>query len=266
MTPSSNSVVRYVIMGMETAPSTGSVHLQGYTELNKATTWSALTTLVPALANCFNTVANGTSDENFIYCSKDKEYVEWGKRTKQGRRSDLEDVKDAMDENMPIAQVADAFFGTFLRYSRSLISYRGMIVRQQEYQKPKVIVRWGIPGSGKTRFIYDNHKPEDIWCWAGGSWFDAYDGHPVVLFDDFDGSCLGFRTLLRLLDRYPIDVPVKGAYVPWRPKIIYLTSNLKPEEWYPQHEAHLGAIKRRIDECIEVIGAPDPMWEGKMEF
>ena len=40
-------------------------------------------------------------------------------------------------------------------------------------------------------------------------WFDGYMGQKVVCFDDFRKDFCTFHELLRLLDRYPMDVPVK---------------------------------------------------------
>jgi hypothetical protein len=56
--------------------------------------------------------------------------------------------------------------------------------------------------------------------------------------------------MLKLLDRYPFRVPVKGGYVQWVPKIIYLTSNLDPTTWYQganlkNQEAFLARISER---------------------
>jgi len=70
----------------------------------------------------------------------------------------------------------------------------------------KVIVLWGDAGSGKTRFVYDNHKIEDIYKLNvnsnGALWFDGYESQSVLLIDDFNGW-IQYRDLLTILDRYP---------------------------------------------------------------
>jgi hypothetical protein len=153
-------------------------------------------------------------------------------------------VKDLIDNGGTLLQVAEADFKSYVRYKRSLEGYRQMVQEETEYEKPKVTVLWGEPGTGKSRFIYDNHK--DIWAWPGKEWFDGYTGQEVALFDDFDGTDFSYRLLLRVLDRYKINVPIKGGHVAFRPKYIYITSNLRPEDWY--NLKNYKALLRRIDE------------------
>jgi hypothetical protein len=109
-------------------------------------------------------------------------------------------------------------------------------------------VYWGRTGAGKTRAVFDNvPSPEDIYVHPGGQWFDGYDGQPIVLFDDFGGSEFKLTYFLKLLDRYPMQVPIKGGFVSWIPKEVYITSNRNPLEWYPNaHGEHVNAMFRRF--------------------
>ena len=61
-------------------------------------------------------------------------------------------------------------------------------------------------------------------------WFDGYDGHDTAIFDDFRASVNRFAYILRVLDRYPMDVPVKGGFVNWNPKYIVFTCPRPPSE------------------------------------
>jgi hypothetical protein len=111
-----------------------------------------------------------------------------------------------------------------------------------------VVVYYGPTGTGKTRAVMDNlPSPDDLWTYSGDGWFDGYDGHKIVLFDDFSGSEFKISFLLRLLDRYPMQVRIKGGFVNWCPEEIYITSNLNPDQWYPNaHQEHIDALKRRL--------------------
>lgn len=112
-----------------------------------------------------------------------------------------------------------------------------------------VIVYWGSTGLGKTRAVQDNAT--DLWCYPGSGWFDGYADHKQALFDDFSGSEFKISYLLKLLDRYPMQVPIKGDFVNWAPFEIYITSNLDPINWFPNaHEAHINALFRRFDNVI----------------
>lgn len=249
------TVVRYIILGLEVAPSTGQNHIQGYAELAKASTLSSLKKLLtPWFPGSHLEACAGSSKQNIAYCKKDGKFFEFGTPCEQGKRTDLESVFNTLSSGGTLRDVAEQDFGTFLRYQRGLVTFRSMILSTANYERPEVFVRWGLPGTGKTRFVFDNHCHDQIWTWPGGPWFDGYDGHEVALFDDFDGSCgINFRTLLRILDRYRIDVPVKGAHVPWRPKTIFITSNRPPVEWYPYSLADYPALERRFTLITEVV-------------
>lgn len=84
-------------------------------------------------------------------------------------------------------------------------------------------------------------------CANGSIWFDGYQGEDIVLIDDFYGW-LPWTFLLKLLDRYPLRVQTKFGVVPFRSKIVYITSNVHPDKWYSYGENMVyEALRRRID-------------------
>lgn len=86
--------------------------------------------------------------------------------------------------------------------------------------------------------------------YPGGTWFDGYDGHDCVLFDDFTGD-IKFCYFLQVIDRYLPRVPVKGGFTPWTPKRIYITSNIAPNLWYPDTTPYQKeALLRRIHQTV----------------
>lgn len=119
---------------------------------------------------------------------------------------------------------------------------------------------------GKTRSVWENATTEeDVFVYPGGGWFDGFDNHPIVLFDDFGGSEFKISYLLKLLDRYPLRVPIKGGFVEWNPLEIYITSNLNPNVWYPNaHAEHVAALFRRFTNIVKfeypngAYAAPNP--------
>ena len=163
----------------------------------------------------------------------------------------IDAIHQAIKEGASEADIRDSFFGSYLRYERVI---RKVI---SQHQAPRTwetncIILWGKTGTGKTRSIYDFHALDDIYMHTGSEWFDGYTGQPVVLFDDYNGSEFKLSYLLKLTDRYPFQVPVKGSYVNWIPKTIYFTSNKDPHEWYQNcHEEHKQAFFRRINQIKE---------------
>lgn len=161
-----------------------------------------------------------------------------------GTRSDLIAVKNAIDDGKRLRDVADDFFGPFLKYHRGLTLYYGFKANQRNWQTLN-IVYWGKTGTGKTKSVHENAT--DLYVHVGGQWFDGYYGQDQVLFDDFSGSDFKLTYLLKLLDRYPMCVPIKGGFVNWAPREIYITSNIDPDLWFSNaNYEHILALKRRF--------------------
>lgn len=85
----------YLIYGHEIAPATGTPHLQGYVTFKNSKRLTAMKKIHP---RAHWLVAKGTSEENKTYCSKGSNIVEKGSCPSSGKRSDLEDFKDAVKE------------------------------------------------------------------------------------------------------------------------------------------------------------------------
>lgn len=104
-----------------------------------------------------------------------------------------------------------------------------------ETPRPQPVVLWccGGSGSGKSRFARSITSPH-VQYWAGlnGKWFDGYNQEKsVVVFDDI-GFDLNPKAILRLLDRYPVRVEVKGATRPFTPHLIVITNIDGPQQWW----------------------------------
>ena len=70
----------------------------------------------------------------------------------------------------------------------------------------------------------------------------------VVLFDDIEASaCLPISLFLKLTDRYPHQVPIKGGYITWKPKVIVFTSNYP---WVEGIGARVEGLELRVHEAI----------------
>lgn len=235
------------IGGLEVGES-GTPHIQGYLEIGAKWRFNRLRREYVFLQRAAIFVAKGSRSENYRYCSKGNNVL-WqvGDFAEPERRSDLEGVRASIDGGLSEVAIAEQSFSLWCQYRRAFREYRILRATAIRDEPPTVSVFFGPPGSGKTRTAYE--RDPGLWSWPGGKWFDGYELQDAVLFDDFDGSELPFRFLLRILDRYPIQVEVKGGHVPWRPKRIYFTSNLPPTHWYPgQDYAPLG---RRITEVLD---------------
>lgn len=237
--------IKYITWGRERGES-GTPHLQGFVQFKAPT---SLRQVKEISERAHWEIARGNNDQAITYCHKDGDYFEWGDRPAQGKRNDMEELKELVFAGKSGVELARAHFGSYVRYQRGIEKVVQQVRREREKIPPVVKYIWGPTGSGKTRFAYDNH--EDIWTYPGKGWFDGYSGQKVALLDDLradDGLSFGF--LLRLLDRYPLDVPVKGGHVVWDPEIIYITSNIKPEELFRMHDS--APLLRRLTEIIHL--------------
>lgn len=110
----------------------------------------------------------------------------------------------------------------------------------------RAVVYWGPTGTGKSRRAWDeagvDAYPKDprtkFWC--------GYGGQEHVVVDEFRGD-IDIGHLLRWLDRYPVIVEIKGASTVLKAKCYWFTSNIPPEQWYPNlDEETFKALRRRL--------------------
>lgn len=249
---------KYIVVQLELCPTTDRLHWQGFVQLDRQRTRSKLQSIFPGL-HCER--RKGTIADAVAYCEKEdtRQSGPWrdGDVPAQGRRSDLDQVHQLLKQGEDELTIADEHFGAWVRYRKSFTAYRTLIWTQRDY-KTYSLVYWGKAGTGKTRGVYDTYGAQRVYDLPrpnGGSvWFDGLTReHDVLLIDDFYGW-IPCHLLLKLMDRYPLQVPVKGGMVPFSCKYLYITSNKHYDEWYDWSK--LGhnlkeAFIRRIDEIVE---------------
>lgn len=234
----------YLVYGREVGEG-GTPHLQGFVAFTKRKTLAFVRQFTLLKAHC--EPAKGTPNQAATYCKKDNNYTEFGQCPGgAGRRNDLAQLYELIRGGADAKTIADKFPSQYIRYRRSILETIAEQAPERDWESD-VIVLWGRTGTGKTRKVFDSHESKDIYVHPGDSWFNGYEGQKVALFDDFNGSEFKLSYLLKLLDRYKMKVPVKGGYVQWTPKIIYITSNKDPAYWYSNAiPEHRDAMFRRI--------------------
>ena len=233
--------ITYLIYGEEQVTT---LHYQGYLELKSKTSMS---TLKRFLKRAHWEKAKGTSKQASEYCKKDGQFEEAGTMLPgQGARTDLMEIKAQIEEGVDEKEIASNFFSRWVVYRRSFQAYAALIGNKRGWQT-RTHVYWGKTGTGKTRFVWDQVMDSSVWTPGDYKWFDGYSGQDIVIIDDFRGE-YQLQMLLKLLDRYPMQVPVKGGFTEWAPKKVYITSNINPNEWYPLADRYsLAAMFRRFD-------------------
>lgn len=260
--------LKYAVYQRESCPTTRRPHWQGYVELTRPQRKSGVQRLLGDPVASVR-VAGGTREQNYTYCTKPDTRLDGpfvlgeDSSSGQGRRSDLESV-------VALVKSGGGLDELYERHGVAMVKYtRGISALLAHYRRPStlranprhVYVHWGPTGSGKTRDVYDSTPLSELWrapiSVNSNQWFDGYVGQRVALFDDFDGRHPSITHMLQVTDRYPLDVPVKGGHVAWNPDVIYITTNIPFEEWYPDADAsHRAALYRRITRFIhfDVLG------------
>lgn len=218
--------ITWMVMAKETGEN-GTPHLQGACCLSSQIAFSQIKTW-PGLERAHLEPMNGTPQQSLAYCSKqDSEPFVFGNLPQPGKRNDLAEAVTAVQEGATLKQLAESNGACVVKFYKGLTVLRSLL-RPERRDPPSVYWLYGATGTGKTRAAYEMGQQlggtDGVWISSGGlKWFDGYDGQPVVIFDDFRTKGLEFNFLLRLLDRYPVQVEFKGGFVRWEPRYIFIT-------------------------------------------
>lgn len=245
---------RYLVMQQELCPDTGRLHMQGYVELTRSMRISQVKSLLSQTAHF--EVRRGTRDQARAYCMKEDtrtdgpwEFGDFGEGG-QGKRTDLMDIKQKLDEGRSEKEIADEHFSSWCRYRQSFKAYKnlqwqgrdGSVITQN-------IVIYGEPGVGKTQYALEQW-PDAYWKPSNSKWFDDYAGQSVIIYDDFNNAWFPWDMLMGILDSRPMRVESKGSSFMLANTVNVFTTNTSPLDWYRDEKfiPRLPALLRRLRE------------------
>lgn len=257
--------IRYVVYQREKSPTTGRIHIQGYIEFTKSIGFRAVQKALnfgtPWVGRC-----RGKQEQCIAYVTKEETrhsdgFWEHGHPEEggQGARNDLVKMKKLIEDChntpgvAPELVIAEDDFSTFVKHHKAIRLYYELTAPKRNF-KPEVIWIYGQAGVGKSRLFWERHPDGyDLLIpskQGDNVWFERYNGENAILIEDFGGE-IPFKYLLRLIDRHPMKVAVKGTSTQFRSRIIYFTSDVHPLEvnW----QANVGdkaQLIRRIDTII----------------
>lgn len=251
--------IKYLCYGIEICPTTGKTHYQGYLELKSSIRLTGVKKLFGPNSKTHFEYRKGTADEARNYCMKDGSFYEFGERAKQGERSDLIKLKEKLDEpGITLKQVADDHFTEFLKYTKGIMAYRTISCTQRDWPV-NLEIHIGPTNCGKSHYAKTSF-PNAYWMMKpnGSSvFFDGYDGQDTIVLDEFYGW-IPWDLLLRMCDRYPLKLQVKGGSTECLVKNVIITSNKDIINWYPN-------IKE-IDPLIRRINLLKDDYQTRAEF
>ena len=234
--------IEYAIYQLEQGAA-GTQHLQGYLRLRTRRQGNSVK-LMLGHPSIHLEVARGSEEHNRDYCSKDdtrvgnrSTVVEYGtydaKAGKQGNRTDLELATEALDQNVPMQDVARAHASTFVKYHRGLSAYALLIQPEIPRQRDvRVSWIWGPTGTGKTHWMQMYHDVVFMVS-AGRDPWNSYSNQETICLDEFNDSEWPVTTLNKIVDKWPfeLDRRYENRCAAWTHVII--CSNCSPLSCYP---------------------------------
>lgn len=198
--------------------------------------------------------ARGSPSANRTYCTKTESRdpsegsgpFEFGNcPCDSGKRKDFQAAIAILRERRSLREIAVTYPLVYAQY------YNGLQRLLEATATPRTtppIVHWyyGPSGAGKSRTALERglqlcgainaeHPTPDVLPYYKESdhkWWGGYVGQRVVILDDFRPTVLSYDYLLRLLDRYPVQVEGKGNQIQFNSEHIFITSAQSPMEYY----------------------------------
>ncbi len=243
-------IVRYIIYQREECPDTKKQHWQGYIEFYDNVRIGQVKKIIGESHLEFR---KGTRTEAREYCRKADtaiagtvfEFGVWREEVTRKRK-----LSDMLRTDMTLDELIEQDPHLFVMYHRglkALFSLRSA-KKAKLFRKVVVTVYIGPTGSGKTRRACQEPDHFFLPC-SEKTWFDGYKGESCLILDDFYGN-IKYSQLLRILDGYEIQLPVKGGFIWGMWTKVIITSNAEPSEWYKM--GFTPALRRRINFIIQL--------------
>ena len=230
----------YCVVGKEGKDKTP--HLQGYIYWKNGKTWSRVKKLLPDGTHFDRAIANALKNQK--YCTKEGDAKEWGTIPIQGRRNDIVKTREALQDGTNMRGIiSGATNNQSISYAAKWLTY----FEKERDWKTEVHWYYGETETFKSKTAHEEN-PHAFWSTKDNQWWDGYDAHKTVIIDDMRGDFCKFHELLRLLDRYPLKVAIKGGFRSFLAQKLIITSSKSPTEMYQYRtDEDLKQLHRRID-------------------
>lgn len=248
--------VKLLIAQQEKCPTTGSLHWQGYVEFGKTCRISAAKKILGCdWANL--RIANGSREDNYVYCSKEESKIPGGESIKignfedggQGKKSSskTEEIRDAI-------RSGETTLGKEITEGRVLnigaIKYfeRLAVELDRGYRRGNQTAAYlfGLTNIGKSHIAHEAFNGEPFYSkMPNNKWWTNYDGQANIIVDDWSGPATQeeLDSWKRWIDKWPCEAESKGGSVILKSKTWIFTSNVN---WTALPVFFDNALKRRF--------------------
>ena len=173
--------------------------------------------------------AKGSPQQNKTYCTKDKtrikEPVEYGELPIQGRRTDLNLLKEDLKKHMPIADVADKHFSNFLRYEKSINRFRMFCMPEPREKDITYLNLDNLPAN----WLNEAHQQGGYYVDEETRFFDGYsDEATIIIRCSSDYSKPNhplpkyYTNVNTIISPNPVRAEIKGGYTWLNPSNVFL--------------------------------------------
>ncbi|QMW68813.1 replication-associated protein [Crucivirus-345] len=245
------------IMGIEKGEE-GTPHIQGAFRTKNTRTFKNL-------KNKFGKVhwemMKGTCQQSLTYCSKGGNFEVGGKLPAQGKRQDLDNLKDAIiKDSVKLDDIICKMPMLYHQYGRTLEKLEDIALRKKSRtEMTEGIWYWGKTAVGKSHLAFEGYHPSTHYLLSleDKGWWEGYNGQDTVIINDFRGE-IKYSELLQLIDKWPYNVTRRNrGTVPFISKRVIITSSLPPDKCYRhrQDEDCIEQLLRRL-KVVELVKEP----------
>lgn len=238
------SVSTYTVYGEERGSLQNTLHYQGFSRFQHATTLNRVRQL---LTRAHWEPQRGTAKQASDYCKKDGQFREFGELPKTIAETKREMWKQVIEwsESGDVERIRDEFPHVYFLHFKRIEQLR---TRAMGILSGSLLNEWwvGPTGTGKSRHLwrmYPEHYAKSL-----NKWWDGYRDEHVVAIEEMDpehGQYLGHFIKI-WADRYPFSPETKGGHLKKiRPGKIIILSNYTIDECFPR-EQDRDPIKRRF--------------------
>lgn len=238
----------FLVYGKEVGDS-GTPHLQGFVYYKNPQRVGTVRQAIPGHIE----VANGTVEQNVVYCSKDGDTTTFGTQPLSQKRKGAAS-KELWNEVISLAEAGDEARlkldhpGIYFRCLKTIRSHRAYGIDDLP-SGSKHLWYFGATGTGKSHRARE-HTP--FYLKNINKWWDGYRDEPFVIVEEWSPEAdRTIQAMKKWADKYSFNAEIKGGQITIRPKVIIVTSNFSMRECFPRDQDYF-PLKRRFTEiyCI----------------
>lgn len=175
----------YLLLGFEIGLNNGTPNTQGYVRFKSPRCFKIVKSLIGIRSHLEQ--AEGTENQNKVYCTKSGIYEEYGTSKSQGQRSDLEKAAYALNqENKSLKDIASDLPCVYIRYHRGLkeLKNKHVPVKPRDFRSD-VYISYRPTRTGKSRAARQMAGDLSVYYKNRSPWWRNYQQGDVVILDDF---------------------------------------------------------------------------------